>query len=314
MYKEMEISVIVASHRPNFVGGLAAVLSTFVHNTISTEIIIVCDYNPESFRRIYPLIRWEFLGDKSISAKRNRGIALSNGKILAFIDDDCRPSRQWVKQGYDYLTSHPDQVGVEGQTTIACPSTQDLLITDYKRLETPAYRTNNIFYRTEAVKKIGGFDERFSVQREDVDLAFSLLKEGYTIGFSPDIRISHMIRRNDSWDLLKNCWNRRFDPLLFKKHSQMYRNHLGSPWSGSILTSGFIFTAVLCLIGRNKDLKWLAGMPLISSTIFAFRRRKGMMFKPMQLAVDIFSAFLAPWVLLSALLFGSIKHRKIFLF
>lgn len=315
-----KVSVIVASHRPDFVGGLAAIVSTYVKATIPTEIIIVADYQPDTFRKDYPLIQWVYMNNTSISAKRNRGIATSKGSIIAFIDDDCRPSKEWLHKGIEYLEKNADSAGVEGLTRIASPAEERSSFNiDYKRLETPGYRTNNIFYRADIIKHVNGFDERFTVQREDVDLAFTILKQGHRIDFSQEIQVSHMIRTDEPWDILKNCWNRRFDPLLFKKHPALYRKNLNTPWSGSIAANGIItlITVLMALFPRPEKTKRRISStlfaPVISSSLFA-HRRKGFGRVSLDFALESLFFLFAPLVLFTALAYGSIRYRAYFLY
>ncbi len=313
MKSEVEVSVIVASHRPDYVGGLAALLTAAATCSVPTEVIIVTDFCFDTLPHDYPLIHWVFLNNRSISAKRNKGISLSKGRFIAFIDDDCRPSKDWIQKGYTFLATNSEYVGVEGLTSIASPiEAKEKPIRDYKRLENPGYRTNNIFYRAEKIKEVGCFDERFTVQREDVDLAFSLIEKGYRIGFSPEIKISHMVRSGEWWDLLKNCWNRRFDPLLSKKHPVLYRKQLGYSWSGSIFINGVLTAASFFLLIVKNNKKVLA-LPILSSILFSVRRRRDIQIISFRCAAETVSFLIAPFVLLAALAYGSLRYRIFFL-
>jgi glycosyltransferase involved in cell wall biosynthesis len=305
----VHISVVVASHRSAYVKDLA---DTFVGQTASGicpfEVIIVADYPVEDFGREYPAVRWIFHNNTGIGAKRNIGIGASQGDILAFIDDDCIPAPQWVDQALLYLDNHKEAAGCEGRTVIekggaAAP------LDEFKRLEKAGYRTNNIFYRKSAVVSAGGFDERFTVQREDVDLAFSVLSNGQTIGYCADAVVTHRMRSNEKWDLLKNCVNRRFDPLLYKKHPLLYRENIGTPVPpGIVLVMGLhvLVLIVVCTV------LWPAAVALdcLAALALSVRRNRNGRNGILWIARDFFSFLIAPFVIVGALICGSVKYRK----
>ncbi len=309
------ISIIVASHREQFVDGLVSSFEALDRDPVPTEIIIVADYPVEQFKDKFPHIRWIHVPDKSISAKRNKGITSARGSICAFIDDDCRPSENWISDAVAFLDMHPDMVGVEGMTAIASSDTREGSYREFKRLEKRGYRTNNIFYRRETLLSMNMFDERFTVQREDVDLAYTLLESGNSIGYLTDLRVEHQFRKNEKWDLLKNCINRRFDPLLFKKHKALYRQHIGTPYPPSIILIFITHVfAIITSISMNSYAPYIYGIDLLAILIFTVRRA-GIPFvtNPLQWTREFVSFCVAPFVLCGALIYGSIRFRYIFL-
>ena len=306
-----KVSVIVSSHREKFIEELVTSFGGAMGEPVPIEVIIVADYKPDKYIKKFPAIQWIYVPDKSISAKRNKGIISAKSDICAFIDDDCIPDDAWIVKAVEFLDNHPDLIGVEGMTTIEKCDTKEGAYREYKRLENQGYRTNNIFYRRKALVDIEMFDERFTVQREDVDLAYSLVEAGFSIGYSRDIKVKHRLRKNEKWDLLKNCINRRFDPLLHAKHKKLYRHYIGTPYPRGI---ALIFLAHLLFI---------SGSMLFSKYIFAFIsidalvvllftiRRAGLPFinNPIQWLRELVSFILSPFVVFGALLYGSIRFR-----
>jgi GT2 family glycosyltransferase len=310
----VRVSVVVASHRRAYVKDLAAAFAGQPASGI--EVIVVADYPVEDLRRqrMYPAIRWVFHKDKSISAKRNEGSRLSQGDILAFIDDDCVPAAGWAGQGLLYLDNHKDAAACEGRTVIeggaaAAP------VAEFKRLEKAGYRTNNIFYRKSVFLAAGGFDERFTLQREDADLAFSVLSLGHTIGFCAEAVVTHRMRRNEKWDLLKNCVNRRFDPLLYKKHRLLYRKHIGSPVpTGIAIVAGFHVLVVLAAAVFTVLWPIAAVLDCLAALLLSVRRNRNGKNGFFWIMRDFVSFLAAPFVIEGALLYGSVKFRKFLVF
>jgi GT2 family glycosyltransferase len=304
------VSVVIASHRPGYIGRL---LSALRQNGRQFETIAVCDYDAGRLKIDFPETIFYKVNDRSISVKRNFGVSKAHAGLVAFIDDDCVPSEDWVEKGCAFLSANPAFAAVEGLTTIENPAGSPTAPREYRRLERPGFRTNNIFYRKNAFLDAGGFDERFTVQREDIDLAFSLLDKGHSIGRDDGIRVMHRVRRNEPWDLLKNCVNRRFDPLLFKKHPARYREHIKTPFPATLL--------LLLLIHAVAVAAWfVVGLPFFAAaaigdaamvTVLTLRRRGGG--GPGGMAMEWLSCLAAPAVLSFALLYGSFRYRKLLL-
>jgi len=298
------VSVIIASHRGTYLPGLLVALRNC--SGVPFETIAVCDYDPSKLKSDFPEVRFHVFKIKSISAKRNAGVTIAAADLIAFIDDDCIPSADWVKNGVAALHSAPVFSGIEGFTAIENRPETPMPLRDYLRLEQPGYRTNNIFYRKHHFLEAGGFDERFTVQREDIDLAFSILDIGYAIGHGASIQVTHRVRKNEPWDLLKNCVNRRFDPLLFKKHPARYREHIKTPFPASLL--------LLLAFHGTVAATFFAGLPffipailcdLSAVTICALRRTST------GFITEWFACLFAPVVLLCALIYGSIRYDKL---
>jgi glycosyltransferase involved in cell wall biosynthesis len=305
-----KVSVVIASHRPALLPGLLSALARQTAAPADFEIIAVCDYPAENLQAEHPGVFFHYVNNRSISAKRNAGVRSARAAAVAFIDDDCVPSTDWIEAGTGYLSAHPDAAAVEGFTTIENTPFSLPAVREYRRLEHPGFRTNNIFYRKQPLVDAGGFDERFTVQREDIDLAFSVLARGCLIMQSADIRVMHRLRKNEPWDLLKNCVNRRFDPLLLKKHPRRYREFIGSPFPRSLLmVLGFHALAAALLF---------AGMPFFIGGLLAGAaaitvltlRRCGRGCSAASLLTEWISCWLAPPLLLGTLVYGSLRYRK----
>jgi GT2 family glycosyltransferase len=309
----LEVSVVIASHRPDYIGALLAALLGQSAQTLPYEIIAACDYPVEGLRADFPQIIFLDVNDRSISAKRNAGVRAARAGIVAFIDDDCVPAPDWIASGCAVLAAHPECAAVEGLTTIENSAYAPPSLREYRRLEQPGFRTNNIFYRKDAFVGAGGFDERFTVQREDIDLAFSIIDKGETIRYDTSVRVMHRVRRGEPWDLLKNCVNRRFDPLLYRKHPARYREHIKSPFPRSLL--------MLLVFHGLFGLCWWIGFPFFIAaccadvaaiTVMAVRR-SGRTRSVRTFFTEWISCCLAPPALLGALVFGSIRYRKLLL-
>lgn len=62
-----------------------------------------------------------------------------------------------------------------------------------------------IFLRTEAILGVGGFDERFFMYMEDVDLCHRLWDKGWIVALNPDVRLIHRAHFDSTRNLLRLC-------------------------------------------------------------------------------------------------------------
>ncbi|MBN1578263.1 MAG: glycosyltransferase family 2 protein [Chitinispirillaceae bacterium] len=300
-----KVSVIIASHRPDMVGALLNSLPAQKNARPGFEVIIVTDYPNGSLQQKHPGCLWLFLADTGISKKRNAGVTIARGTYLAFIDDDCIAASDWIEQGAAYLDSHPETTAVEGATSIASDLAFSSAATrEYRRLEKPGFRTNNLFFRTTRFRAIGGFDERFTVQREDIDLAFTAFEQGYRIDYCRDLRVTHRFRPGEKWDLLKNCWNRRFDPLLCKKHPGRYLKTIGSPLPPSQAAILLAHVLLLFALGKKRAAAVVAGADALLVSLLGLRRSGLRPFSVERWARESLQLLVAPLVVIAALAYG----------
>jgi glycosyltransferase involved in cell wall biosynthesis len=125
-------------------------------------------------------------------AARNLAWRQSDAPVIAFTDDDCLPAPGWLAAGLAWLDGTPDVV--QGRT-VPDPSTPigRWAVTQTIEAFTDRYETCNIFYRTEVLKRLGGFDEDMPFFGEDTVLGWSALRLGVVADFAPDALVHHAV-------------------------------------------------------------------------------------------------------------------------
>ncbi len=192
--------------------------------------------------------------NQGLAAVRNTAFANATHSLVGAIDADVLPDRTWL----EYLLAHfvdPHVAGVSGRLIEAHRSgpadawraeqmTQDLGL---KRIdiEQPSRRRLGGFgtiFRKEAVLSVGGYNEKYRTNYEDVDLCGRLLAAGHKLIFEPRAVAFHqrhdsiqsVVRTSWHWDFyvhyFQGGYNRIWLKILF--HFRMARvfvwNHLRS--------------------------------------------------------------------------------------
>jgi len=160
-------------------------------------------------------------GGRSPAAKRNHGAELAAGDWLAFLDDDCEPESEWLREAAELF---PRAVAVEGRTVIPPPPVPTMTYRGLKSFERPGgYQSCNMFYRRDVFLAVGGFDSRFPFYLEDSDLAWSVLDRGHAIPFAERAVVRHPVNPPAPWRLLDDAKRAVLLPLLRIKHPREYR-------------------------------------------------------------------------------------------
>lgn len=178
---------------------------------------------------------------------RNIGMEAATGEIVAYIDDDTRPDSHWLT----YLaasfenSSHaavggpnipPPADGFIAECVANAPGNPvHVLLSDEEAEHLPGC---NLAIRKDRLKAIGGFDPRFRVAGDDVDLCWRLQQKGWTLGFSPAAVVWHH-RRNS----LLAYWRQqrgygKAEALLENKWPEKYNAAGHSTWSGRVYGKG----------------------------------------------------------------------------
>jgi GT2 family glycosyltransferase len=156
---------------------------------------------------------------------RDAAAFYARGEVLAFTDDDCEPSFDWLQNAYNYV-SRPNVIGVEGLIKSDKIGDPDYRTVSNEGFEGIGFLTANLFLKTEVFNAINGFDEQFENPhfREDTDLAWRALNYG-AIPYCRDVVVFHPPhKRNIKRE--SNAERDRFfekDALLLRKHPEKYR-------------------------------------------------------------------------------------------
>src|SRR5438270_28821 len=128
------------------------------------------------------------------------GIALASGEIVAFTDDDARPDPHWLQ--YLAVSLIDSEYAGVGGPSIAPPG--DGLIAEsvanapggpvhvlLSAREAEHIPGCNMAVRKTALDAAGGFDTRFRVAGDDVDMCWRLQQLGWRLGFSAAALVWH---------------------------------------------------------------------------------------------------------------------------
>ena len=150
------------------------------------------------------------LGNIGPARARNIGLRGAEFEFIAFTDDDCLVPPDWLNLLAEGFTAEPRAAAVGG---ILSPSAEKLKNNIFARYEDWTYRrarrenkpyhssvrdelpayANNISYRTEIIRKLGGFSEDFLpfIYGEDGDLKERALNLGYIFYYVP-VTVTHL--------------------------------------------------------------------------------------------------------------------------
>ena len=178
---------------------------------------------------------------------RNVGLLAATGEIVAYIDDDVRPDPDWLTLlAHTFMTTHHAAVGgpnfapPEDGPIAECVSHSpgnpvQVLVSDEEAEHIPGC---NLAIRKSSLEAIGGFDPRFRVAGDDVDVCWRLRERGWTLGFNPAAFVWHH-RRNS----IRAYWKQqegygRAEALLERKWPHKCNAAGNFSWSGRVYGKG----------------------------------------------------------------------------
>jgi GT2 family glycosyltransferase len=133
------------------------------------------------------------------AAARNLGARVARGEVIAFTDDDCLPSRRWLRE-LDAGIRRGDGAGVAGLTLNGCPgdvfavASQLILDTSHDHFTAggePRFAAScNLALPAADFHALGGFDPSFR-HAEDRDLCVRWLASGRRLTWAPQAVVTH---------------------------------------------------------------------------------------------------------------------------
>ena len=230
------------------------------------EVIVVNDGSTDGTEAIAKEYGFRVISipNGGLSNARNVGMRASKGEIVAYIDDDAIPDPQWLTYlAQTFLTT--DHAGVGGPNIppesdgpiAECVANSPggpvhVLLTDKIAEHIPGC---NMAFRKAALEAIDGFDARFRIAGDDVDLCWRIQQQGWTLGFSPAAMVWHH-RRNS----VKAYWKQQLnygkaEGYLEHKWPEKYNAAGHIPWQGKLYFKGFE-QLLGCFRGRVYQGTW----------------------------------------------------------
>jgi glycosyltransferase involved in cell wall biosynthesis len=273
----------------------------------STALAYQVKAGPESFPRLHyiPALR-----SRGPAAARNTGWHFAAGEIIAYTDDDCIPDPDWLAAGLSAFSA--EVAGVSGRVIVPLPANPTDNDRNTTGLERSLFVTANCFYRREALEAVGGFDQRFRIAwREDSDLFFTLMDQGYQLIKSDDALVVHPVRPVRWGSSIGQQRKSFYNALLYKKHPDKYRDYIqpGPPYRYYAMLLAFLIGLAGLFI--NMPLLAAGGLGLWLGLIahFTIGRIRNTSKAPAHLADMVFSSLIIPFLSLYWRLRGALHWR-----
>jgi GT2 family glycosyltransferase len=196
-----------------------------------SEVIVVDNASGDNSRELitanFPEVQWIQLKTNIGFGKAcNVGAASASGKFLLFLNPDTVISRATLKNSVEFMEANPQAglmgpkiLNTNGTLQLSCrrsnptPSVAFYYFSGLSRLFPKSKRFGRynltymdenetaqvdvvsgsfMFMKLEFFRVIGGFDERFFMYGEDIDLCFRVRQQGYEVWYYPVVQIVHL--------------------------------------------------------------------------------------------------------------------------
>lgn len=156
---------------------------------------------------------------------RNTGAMLAQGKVIAFVDDDCLPDPEWLINARSWFADE-NVAGVEGLIYSDHLDDPDWRPVTNVGFEGIGFMTANLMVRSDCFQFLGGFDLQFDKPhfREDTDFGWRLQELG-DVPYAADVRVFHPAqpRNIERESLAARTKFFKNDAKLYIKHPEKYR-------------------------------------------------------------------------------------------
>ena len=289
------IAVVVPTH--NRVYRLSLLLEALRAQTLpldAFEVIVVDDGSADDTPRL--LADAERAGDLDLrvlrrepsggpAKARNLGWHAARAPLVAFTDDDCRPTPGWLEAFLAAAEAEPGVV-LQGKV-LKDPEQMDALNPFAHTYEVHCYDTGfataNMLYPRALLERLGGFDESFPrAAGEDTDLGWRALGAGARIAFCEEALVHHGIVPVGAIPRLRQAGRWSETVRLYRLHPQMTKVK-GVFWRHNHWVL-FRFLVALALP------RWLGPVRLYLAAPYVKHltdRRTGPLLAPYLLAVDL---------------------------
>lgn len=255
----MTLTIIIVSYNVKFLLEQCLVsVRAAIHNT-DAEVIIVDNASSDgSVGHLQPLFpSFYFISNllnTGFSKANNQALMISRGKYILFLNPDTIVPEDCFVKCIAFMESHPSAgaLGVkmldgngnflkESKRGFPSPVVSFWKLSGVTRLfphskifskyylghldentshEVEVLSGAFMFVKKEVLDQTGGFDERFFMYAEDIDLSYRIIKQGYKNFYFPGTTIVHFKGASTKKDF-------KYVKLFYKAMSQFVKKHYG---------------------------------------------------------------------------------------
>ena len=214
------------------------------------EVIVIDDGSIDDTPEIaksFSFVRYVRQEPGGLSVARNRGAREATGEILAYTDDDCIPDDDWLLRlsaAYDdpaWVAAGgpnippPARNMIEGVVAAAPGAPTHVLLNDEEAEHLPGC---NFSVRKDALERIGGFHDEFTIAGDDVDICWRLRAAKGKLRFVPSAMVWHHRRATMRGYLRQQSGYGTAEARLMKHHPSRFGPLGGARWRGAIYGDG----------------------------------------------------------------------------
>lgn len=277
----VELSVVIVTH--NSLPFVRLCLDTLFWQTDDRlEVIVVDNASNDQTGSVvgasYPLVK-VIANDKNVGfgTACNQGMRVASGRYYLMLNPDTVVPEDFTHRVLSFMSAHPEcgGMGVYMTDGMGCylPESKRGLptlfrsfcrfsgltamlptsklwagyylghLSEYEVSEVEILSGACMVLRAEAIAKSGGFDERFFMYGEDIDLSWRLKKAGFKNYYNPAISIVHFKGESTIKDV-------RYVKHFFGAMSLFYTIHFKSCWNRLLRPVVFLMTGFLSLVKR----------------------------------------------------------------
>ncbi len=244
------------------------------------------------------------------AAKRNMGVSLARGRVLAFTDSDCVPEPGWLAQGLAAVDRGVQVVQgavIPPEGSRRHPLSHEIHVMS----DVGLHETSNMFYERALFDRLGGFTTRYFRRfgapfGEDVELGWRARRAGASYAFEPRSVVRHPVGAPSLRRRLHEQWLARAFPQLVRdvpelREALMFRRWFLTPRSAAAAC------AVLGLaLTRRAPVAGALALPYSRALLRELRRAEG---GPAALGGLLAANLVSDMALLVALACGSLRAR-----
>lgn len=167
-------------------------------------------------RKVIPNLRRIVEKKQGLTYARLCGVKNAIGEWIAFVDDDCLLSENWVEQAIIFTSSHPNCGAFGGKVVLEWEITPSPILAKHERefaasnrghMPKRLYRNDfhipgaGLVVQKAALEKSGWLDKQLLKDREgekltsggDSEIVLRILNAGYELWYTPDCMLNHFV-------------------------------------------------------------------------------------------------------------------------